>query len=209
MIIGNQQFWQMVLLLGIIAVHFCVFWATCYRRAVAVRRSGWLTAFFWAIGYLALLLLAGWRLYQFGPASWPTVAVGFGLLIGGVGLRFWALNKLGRWFSELVVIRQGQKLITDGPYRWLRHPLHVGLLAQMAGLAAVAGGLWAWLVFAAGVVNALARELHEQRVLGEHFGHSYAVYSAGTWGLSDFLPKWSGWRGPAGGSNGQKDSRGG
>ena len=196
--IGDQRFWQIVLLGGIIAVHFCVFWATCYGRAAAVRRSGWITAFFWAIGYLALLLLAGSRLYQLGPASWPTVVVAFGLLIAGVGLRFWALYKLGRWFSELVVIRQGQELITDGPYRWLRHPLHVGLLAQMAGLAAMAGGLWAWLVFAAGVVNALARELHEQRILGEHFGHSYDVYVAGTWGLTDFLPKWSSWRGPAG-----------
>jgi len=206
MIIGEQQFWQIVLLVGIIAVHWSVVWVACYPRPAAVRRSGWITAFVWAVGYLLLMLLAGWRLYQLGPASLPTVVMAFGLLIAGVGLRFWALKKLGRWFSELVVIRQGQELITDGPYRWLRHPLHVGLLAQMAGLAAVAGGLWAWLVFAAGVINALARELHEQRVLGEHFGHSYAVYSARTWGLSDFLPKWSGWRGA---SNGQKDRKDG
>lgn len=34
------------------------------------------------------------------------------------------------------------KLITGGPYRWLSHPMYVGGLFMVTGLAGLAAGIW-------------------------------------------------------------------
>ncbi|MGO1370248.1 MAG: methyltransferase family protein [Senegalia sp. (in: firmicutes)] len=46
----------------------------------------------------------------------------FGLL-----LRYWSLFVLGRNFSRFVHAEEDQDLISKGPYRYLRHPLYLGL----------------------------------------------------------------------------------
>ena len=50
------------------------------------------------------------------------------ILIMGTLLRDWAILLLGRFFSRTVEIVQGHRLITRGPYHWLRHPSYTGML---------------------------------------------------------------------------------
>src|ERR1700678_1795640 len=59
------------------------------------------------------------------PLNWETIVtatiIAFGLI-----LRISALVRLGRWFTWNVTVQPGQVLVTDGPYRVIRHPSYTG-----------------------------------------------------------------------------------
>ena len=61
-----------------------------------------------------------------GPGAWVLVA-------GGVALRLWAVHTLGRSFHDAAAWLPGQRRVTTGPYRWLRHPAELGSLLVAAG----------------------------------------------------------------------------
>jgi methyltransferase len=49
------------------------------------------------------------------------------------GLRWWCIGTLGpRWNTRVIVV-PGLLLVTSGPYRWLRHPNYLAVVAE--GLA--------------------------------------------------------------------------
>jgi len=57
-----------------------------------------------------------------------------GLLLGVIGslVALWAILYLGRSFGVFVVVRT---VIFGGPYRWVRHPMYLGYVCMLAGLA--------------------------------------------------------------------------
>jgi protein-S-isoprenylcysteine O-methyltransferase Ste14 len=58
----------------------------------------------------------------------------------GVGLSTWAYVSLPigtSLFPRPIVQRT-----TEGPYRWLAHPMYVGNVAIVAGMAGMAAGFW-------------------------------------------------------------------
>ena len=63
-----------------------------------------------------------------GVGRWPTglqlplYAAGIWLMVAGLGLRWWSVHTLDRWFTVDVAIRAGHQLVRHGPYRLLRHP---------------------------------------------------------------------------------------
>ena len=58
-----------------------------------------------------------------------------------VGIYTLAHNRLGNFgvFPELV---NGARLITSGPYRWVRHPMYLSLLLFMLGASQLSHRLW-------------------------------------------------------------------
>ncbi|MFJ4002457.1 isoprenylcysteine carboxyl methyltransferase family protein [Streptomyces sp. NPDC090023] len=61
--------------------------------------------------------------------GWPMLAV----LVGAQGLRWWCVGTLGpRWNTRVIVV-PGLPLVARGPYRLLRHPNYVAVVAE--GLA--------------------------------------------------------------------------
>jgi protein-S-isoprenylcysteine O-methyltransferase Ste14 len=61
--------------------------------------------------------------------------LGVGLFLAGGALRLWPVFVLGHRFSGLVAIQPGHTLVTDGIYRVIRHPSHLGLLINSLGWA--------------------------------------------------------------------------
>jgi methyltransferase len=99
--------------------------------------------------------LAPWP--GFGPWSW----VGLALFALGESLRAWSMASLGpRWTTRVVVLAQ-PPLVTRGPYRFLRHPIYVGVSLFLAGFC-VAFGLWASLGLVA-VLQAFALRIRIRR----------------------------------------------
>ncbi len=49
----------------------------------------------------------------------------------GPAVAIWAVLYLGRSFGVFVVVR---KVILDGPYQWVRHPIYLGYICMLAGL---------------------------------------------------------------------------
>ena len=62
---------------------------------------------------------------------WPRAeefAVGIVVMWAGIGLRLWAFRTLGRYFTFRVMTSHDQPVVTNGPYRLLRHPSYAGAL---------------------------------------------------------------------------------
>lgn len=70
----------------------------------------------------------------------------FSPLVGGValvvlaaaqGLRWWTMATLGERWTTRVMVVPGAPPISTGPYRWLRHPNYVAVVAEMAAIPMV------------------------------------------------------------------------
>jgi protein-S-isoprenylcysteine O-methyltransferase Ste14 len=117
-----------------------------------------------------------------GTLPWPWLAyvVGAGLVVAGVTIRSWAVVTLGRWFTTVVRVAEDQQVVTDGPYRWVRHPSYLGLLLTLAGLGLM---LTDWVSLLVAVLLPLTtlvwRIRVEERALRDGLGTRYDVYAAG------------------------------
>ncbi len=99
-------------------------------------------------------------------ASWGGVLVA----VPGLCLSLWALWHLRGSFS---ILAEARRLVTSGPYRYIRHPLYLGEAVTMLGLCLLIGTVAALLFWAginafqlvrAGIEeNKLAREFAEYR----------------------------------------------
>jgi methyltransferase len=73
-----------------------------------------------------------------GPRPWVLVA-GVLVFTAGKALKWWAITTLGRFWTFRVIVVPGAPLICGGPYRWIRHPNYAGVMAELAGVALMAG----------------------------------------------------------------------
>ena len=88
-----------------------------------------------------------------GPATATVWAAGVVMFLAAKTLKFWAIHALGpRWTFRVLVV-PGERLVTSGPYRYLRHPNYLAVAGELAGVAtmcaAPAIGLAALLAFGA------------------------------------------------------------
>lgn len=98
------------------------------------------------------------------------------ILIGAQALRWWAIITLGpRWNTRIIVIPDAAP-VTGGPYRWLRHPNYLAVIAEMVALPLL-GGAWVTALVAT-VGNALIMRIRistEERALGEQWARAFAA----------------------------------
>jgi len=68
------------------------------------------------------------------PVGWQGLCAALGLVLNLIGLSvaIWSAVYLGRSFGILVEVKQ---VVTDGAYRWVRHPMYAGYTCLLAGLA--------------------------------------------------------------------------
>jgi protein-S-isoprenylcysteine O-methyltransferase Ste14 len=108
-------------------------------------------------------------------------AAGVAVMWLGLATRAWAVAALGGAFRTTVEVDPGERVVSTGPYRWVRHPAYVGLLAIVAGFGLAAGN---WLSLAACLVvplPALVRRIHvEEAELERVLGGAYRAYEART-----------------------------
>ncbi len=153
--------------------------------AIALRLSG-LALWLFTLAYLIYPASIQWAKLPL-PAALRWSGAVTGLLCAG--LMFWTLASLGKNLTDTVATRAGATLVTDGPYRLVRHPFYVvaGLLMLSVTLLSASAAIGvAGLV----VITLLAlRTPNEERRLLETFGEPYAAYRRRT---GAFLPKW--WR---------------
>lgn len=74
------------------------------------------------------------------------VILGYLLLLGGIAITAWA-QAVNRFFEPGVRLQRerGQRVISTGPYAFVRHPGYVGALMMFAGIALALGSWWALL----------------------------------------------------------------
>lgn len=138
-----------------------------WRKRTDVKRfDRVLRAVFLPVGF-ALPVLAGlgtrWNWTALPPCSaWFGAAL---LLLGHVQVT-WAMA-VNPHLEAMVRIQndRGHRVITTGPYRFVRHPMYVGLLFQQAGHAAMYARLAAFISVAGTILALVIRTALEDRTL--------------------------------------------
>jgi len=106
-----------------------------------------------------------------------------GLAMGGAGItvRLLALKALGQWFSAYVTLQPGHRLVREGIYHWVRHPLYLSLVIGPAGVALVFRSVLILPIVALAVGFCVDRIRKEERMLGEEFGAEFEKYRKVSW----------------------------
>ncbi|MCC6387350.1 MAG: isoprenylcysteine carboxylmethyltransferase family protein [Dehalococcoidia bacterium] len=123
------------------------------------------------------------------PGGWPAWwFAGAVLVAAGAALRLRALGALGEAYSPAVHVEAGQRIVTGGPYRVVRHPAYTGALVMLTGIG-VASANGAALAVCIGLPLAvlLFRIRIEERALFAALGEPYAAYAAGRKRLIPFV----------------------
>jgi protein-S-isoprenylcysteine O-methyltransferase Ste14 len=107
--------------------------------------------------------------------------LGLSMMLAGLFIRWAAIRTLGRYFTRVVTMLEGHRIVRVGLYRHLRHPSYTGYLLGELGLGVA---LWNWLsiviIFAPVLAAMLYRIRVEERALAENFGDEYVGYARGT-----------------------------
>jgi protein-S-isoprenylcysteine O-methyltransferase Ste14 len=117
---------------------------------------------------------------------WAGLAIGF----LNLPLLWWIEATLGKNFSTYLHLRETHTLVTEGPYRWVRHPMYTSLfLFSLAVVLASANWLIGPPLLAGLVVIVVNRVGREEALMLERFGAQYRDYMNRT---GRFLPRLSG-----------------
>jgi protein-S-isoprenylcysteine O-methyltransferase Ste14 len=109
--------------------------------------------------------------------SVPVICLSLLLVFFGMSFAAWAVFYLGRSVS---LIAEARRLVTGGPYRFVRHPLYLGEQVAIAGVMLQYLSPVAIFVFAVQIAFQLYRMSCEEKVLAATFPE-YADYARRTW----------------------------
>jgi protein-S-isoprenylcysteine O-methyltransferase Ste14 len=124
----------------------------------------------WLLGLAAPLPLPGW-------AVWP----GGALALAGVALAVWAERRFKAIGTSVKPWKPTTALSLDGPYRFTRNPMYVGLLAAQLGTGLVLRNGWiAALTVASFAVLHIGVVRREEAYLSAKFGAEYESYRTRT-----------------------------
>lgn len=129
--------------------------------------------------YLLALVLAWFAPKHFGFGIRPLVYVGLTVGLSGVVLWIVAMVHLGK---SLAVLPGGERLVTRGVYRYLRHPVYLGIDMTLFGLFLAVGSTVGMIYFFVVVVPLnIVRSRFEEKALLRKFGDQYQIYRQHTW----------------------------
>lgn len=176
--------------LFVVFVPQCVVSLMCIRSARAAsslfrhREEG--IALSVLLGAFYLAYCCGILAYLIEPRgmAWGSAAglpawsrwIGVGPLVMGVILIIWGLGALRTNFAFSVSPQEGSKLVTTGPYRWMRHPLYTAFLIEAAGISVVMASWFVGLMAALVWGLLVYRTRIEEEKLIERYGNQYRLY---------------------------------
>lgn len=119
--------------------------------------------------HLALLVGAPLEVWLADRPLWPVLAASMlVLLVGAHVLRWWCIRSLGEQWNTRVVVVPGLPLVSRGPYRFLRHPNYVAVVAEGVALPLVHGAWVTATVFTVANLALLAWRIRvEEQALAE------------------------------------------
>jgi protein-S-isoprenylcysteine O-methyltransferase Ste14 len=123
------------------------------------------------------------------PGSRDTLMLlGTGIIWCGVIFRIWAIRVLGPFFTAVVTVQRNQRIISEGPYRYIRHPFYTGSLLAFLGLGIAFGNLIGCLLIRIIVFLGVHQRMNvEEEVLRASFGAEYENYMKKTKRIFPFI----------------------
>lgn len=129
-----------------------------------------------------LPLVAGFDAVRFRWSSLPfaTLYVGAALFVLGIAATAWAMA-VNPFLEQTVRIQtdRGHRVITAGPYRYVRHPMYVGVILSNLAAPLLLGSVWAYVPAAATILLFIWRTALEDRTLRKELS-GYEEYAQRT-----------------------------
>jgi protein-S-isoprenylcysteine O-methyltransferase Ste14 len=110
------------------------------------------------------------------PDSPLTGITGIVLTIAGLVFSVWARFHLGKFWSGMVMVKVGHRIIKSGPYRMVRNPMYTGLLIAYVGATIAIGEVLAFVALGIGIAAVWVKIKAEEEILLEKFGEEYLQY---------------------------------
>ena len=118
------------------------------------------------------------------PRAWPLTLFLLGM---AVVLGLWTLG-YNRWgnFNIRPELRSGARLVTGGPYRWIRHPMYASVLLGVGALVYADPRPWRVMLLVALLLVLMTKAAREEAYLRAAFPE-YSAYASRTWRLVPFV----------------------
>lgn len=138
-------------------------------------------------------LITGYRMPWRGLAIWPVVIVAGLAILAGIVVLLEAFIRFARADGTPAPPAPTAHLVVTGPYRYVRNPMYVAVLAIILGQALLFGSWWT-LVYAAIAFGAvlLFVTTYEEPTLLRTYGDEYREYTRHVRG---WVPRLTPWRG--------------
>ena len=144
---------------------------------------GYLLGFLlFVVGIPALMWWVSGHPFPWAP-SLPRVIIALALMLPGLALSIWAIVHMKRVgegnpfdaYNHEVAPRT-KHLMADGPYRFSRNPMLLGIYLYDIGLLIWLGAWWPLAIFAAEVALLTLQVRSEEKRLETDFGDPYRAY---------------------------------
>lgn len=158
----------------------------------------WYFLVFYAVGVVVLIVKVipegmRERAVETRPTGlWPRLAnlllplecavrlVGVGLGAYAAVFQLWASGALGRFLVPYAAIFEDHQLVTNGPHRFVRHPIYLGNVALFLGSALGTLNLYLLALWPLMTAGCTAHARFEERILRAKFGAAFDEYAGRT-----------------------------
>ncbi len=136
-----------------------------------------------------LILITSIRNIQVPLYSWksPMNVAGALIFIIGLTIRLSAAVSLNRSYSWTLEIRDEHRLVKDGLYRYVRHPIYLGALMGAIAIPIYATSFLGFLFFLTAIPLFIYRMGVEENMLIEEYGDEYLEYMKATSKLFPYI----------------------
>lgn len=171
-----------------IVVIWIAFWAYWLLAAVGAKPGLHHRRRLPAIGAaaIAVVLARSLRGQDLTVGDVALEALGTAAVVAGLAFCVWARVHLGRNWGMPMTEKEQPELVTDGPYRFVRHPIYTGLLLALLGTG-LATNLYALIALVLAVPYFVYSARVEERNLANAFPTTYPPYRARTKMLIPFV----------------------
>jgi protein-S-isoprenylcysteine O-methyltransferase Ste14 len=122
-----------------------------------------------------------WANYVLPPG---TIWIGAAVMAGALWLFFRSHADLGNHWSVTLELNRNHRLITQGVYRLIRHPMYASFFMLGIGQAFLLSNWVAgWAALVAVTLLYVVRTPHEEKMMLECFGDEYREYMRRTGGI--------------------------
>jgi protein-S-isoprenylcysteine O-methyltransferase Ste14 len=139
-------------------------------------RTRW--QYIWILYAVDYAILLGHPVVVATPPWYDAIVRPFGLALMGVGIAVvsWAYAAMGGYWSGAISASADHRVVTEGPFAFVRHPVYAGFLLGVAGGALGLADPIAALAALASMPLMRGRALAEERFLEERLGGAYREY---------------------------------
>jgi protein-S-isoprenylcysteine O-methyltransferase Ste14 len=147
------------------------------RRSETGNRSFW-----WILPGFVVIFFAPPLEFLFLPTLLTRgIAIelaGLVIILVGLAIRIWTRMTIGGMYSGYLRVKIGHVLVTDGPYRLVRHPGYTGFVIMALGLCIGYSSLIGLAAVPVLLLPGLAYRIKvEENLLTEQFGDEYRAYA--------------------------------